>query len=340
MDIILCLHHRLHHNFFVYRLDYNTLLQTDSIMKLNLLTSLLLSLVTSIVAEKCGNTSLHCAKEEILCKTGKADFAFHPKDAFGNAFNFLKTKERAGYHCDCPEGLTGVRCARPYERCEGNGHFCYHGGKCIQGMNSTNASDLFCNCETAKHGGIPYAGKFCEVELQACGNDTEVFCANDGQCKDDFEDKLRPCICPQGKRGPHCEFDDGHVPNCKLDCENEGVCTRGIKSYTTALYDGFWAQHDGQFQYCKCQDNFYGLQCEAQAVKCGQAECFHGGTCVQTLNSKNETIYACDCNTAKTGGASYAGQYCQVKATSYCTKDIDQNGQLFCTHQGDCKIEA
>jgi Notch-like protein len=308
-------------------------------MKLHLLTTLLISLATSITGETCPDTSVQCAKQEITCATGPADFSDHPKDFFGEEFMFHRTKELEGYHCVCPEGLTGLRCARPFEKCDA-GHFCYHGGECIPGMSSTDPNDLFCDCQKAEHNGDPYAGKFCEVQLQKCGSDSEIFCARSGQCKPDFEDKLRPCVCPQGIRGPHCEFYDDHVPNCKLECQNDGLCTRGIKSYDTALYNGFWAQNDGNFQHCECKEGFYGLTCEAEAVACGESQCFHGGTCVQTLNSKNKAIFACDCNTAKAEGASWAGQYCQSKATNYCSKDVDQNGQLFCANNGDCKDEA
>jgi hypothetical protein len=296
--------------------------------------------LTAVAAQQCGNTTLHCDGDNIPCKEGDADYSFMPTDPFGEVFPFLLDTNRDGWYCVCPDNLTGIRCERAYEKCEGTDHFCYHGGTCIEGLNkNVSSSELFCDCTNAQHNAIPYRGKFCETELERCANDSEIFCANNGQCKDDFASKLRPCDCPGAFRGPHCEFDDGHVPACKLVCENDGVCSRGIKKYSTALYNDFFANHDGQFQFCSCEDGFYGLKCEAEAKTCGDAQCFHGGSCVQTENSKNQTIYACDCNNAKAGGISYAGQYCQSPATKNCG-DNDANGQLFCTNDGECKDEA
>lgn len=299
-----------------------------------------LAFVTAVAAEQCGDTTLHCFGDSIPCMAGDADFAFHPKDPFGETFFFLKTTSQDGWYCDCPDNLTGLRCAREYEECRGTDHFCYHGGKCITDLNATvSDSELFCDCSEAMHNSMPYRGKFCEVELERCTHDSEVFCANNGQCKDDFANKLRPCECSSAFRGPHCEFDDGHVPNCNLVCENNGECARGIKTYSTALHNDFFARHDGEFQYCDCQDGFYGLKCEAAATDCGDAQCFHGGACVETENSKNETIFACDCSDAKSGGVSYAGQYCQSPSVKNCG-DKGANGQLFCTNGGECKADA
>lgn len=310
-------------------------------MKVFIFASLICLLPQLSGAVTCENSSLKCAQESTQCKSGPADFSAQPKDKYGKPFEFLKDKQRDGWHCDCPEGFTGLRCARQYEKCEGNNHYCYHGGKCIEGVHEKVDGDkLFCDCKNANHNGIPYVGKYCEVETQECAVGSEAFCANGGKCKDDFENHLRPCECEDGKRGPHCEFDDGHVPDCDLECGNGGECVKGIKSYALALYDGFWANHDGKFQYCKCPDGFYGLKCEAEAQKCGSEVCFNGGTCVNTLNNLGESIFACDCTTANTDDASYAGQFCQSKSSNFCSKDKNANGQLFCTNNGKCKDNA
>ncbi|CAJ1892957.1 unnamed protein product [Cylindrotheca closterium] len=306
-------------------------------MKVSSILSTCVLLLSQAAAEKCGN--LNCARNDIPCVEGEADFSVFPTDINGQAFPFLRNTIQSGSHCVCPEGKTGLRCARSYETCEGNDHVCFHGGKCIPGLNATvEDSKLFCDCSNAFHNGLPYRGKFCEVELEECAADSDIYCANNGNCKDDFESKLRPCDCPYKMRGAHCEFDDGHVPECKLECDNGGVCARGVKSYENAMYDDFWAQHDGNFQYCACQRGFYGTRCEAQATDCGDGQCFHGGKCIQTLNGRNKTIFACDCAEATKDGLKYAGQFCQSPSTQTCEQGEDNgNGQLFCTNNGKCK---
>jgi hypothetical protein len=44
-----------------------------------------------------------------------------------------------------------------------------------------------------------------------CDEDEEYFCLNGGTCKEDLESKPRPCECPDGYRGPHCEVEQGSV---------------------------------------------------------------------------------------------------------------------------------
>eukprot|EP00980_Cylindrotheca_fusiformis_P014368 scaffold3827_cov179-Cylindrotheca_fusiformis.AAC.32 len=310
-------------------------------MFLSTVISLLVASLAVVSGDTCGNSTLHCYGDGIPCLEGDADFSLHPRDPFNETFFFLKTTNMDGYYCDCPDNLTGLRCAREYEKCDGADHFCYHGGKCIKGLNDkVSENELFCDCSDAKHNGIPYKGKYCEVELEQCGGtDSEIYCANNGNCKDDFANKLRPCDCDPAHRGPHCEFDDGHVPECNLECDNGGECARGIKTYSTALHNDFFARHDGNFMYCDCPEGYYGLKCEARAEACGDAQCFHGGKCIQSKNSKNETIDACDCSEASHEGVPYIGQYCQSPVTKKCSED-GANGQFVCANEGECKDEA
>jgi hypothetical protein len=114
----------------------------------------------------------------------------------------------------------------------------------------------------------------------------------------------------------------------------------GIKDYDTAIYADFWAQHDGNFQYCACAKGFFGLTCETAGEECGDDYCFNGAECMQTLNQKGETQFRCDCLDADTADASYAGQYCQSESTTFCEKQADANGHLFCTNGGTCKEES
>lgn len=274
------------------------------------------------------------------CVQGDADFSIHPKDINGVAFDFLRETNKEGWYCDCPEGMAGLRCNRPYVSCAGSDHICYHGGKCIDGINETvEADELFCDCSDADYNGTPYVGKYCEVEGAVQCGDTEIFCTNRGTCKDGFEERVHPCNCPSGHRGPHCEFDTGYVPECDLQCENGGECNLGIKDYDTAIHNQFWALHDGSFQYCDCPEGFFGHTCEVAGEPCGEDTCFNGAHCIETVHSDNQVDFTCDCSTANTEETSYAGEFCENEASTFCSKGDDQNGQLFCTNGGTCKEE-
>mmetsp|Transcript_11103 Transcript_11103/g.31962 ORF Transcript_11103/g.31962 Transcript_11103/m.31962 type:complete len:343 (-) Transcript_11103:34-1062(-) len=264
------------------------------------------------------------------CKQGDSDFSDHPTDINGVPFIFHKVTNKEGWHCECPAGLTGLRCNRPFERCAGTDHVCYHGGKCLDGLNKTVSGDqLFCDCNDAEHNGNAMYGKFCEIRgATQCGN-SQIFCANGGTCAEDFLNKAHPCDCQPGHRGPHCEFDTGYVPECDLECQNGGTCNLGIKNYDTAIQDEFWALHDGTFQYCTCPDGWFGHQCEIQGEKCGEKICYNGAGCLQTEHSDGQMKFTCDCSKANTDHKSYSGEYCENEASSYCTKGDNQNGNLF-----------
>lgn len=49
------------------------------------------------------------------------------------------------------------------------------------------------------------------------------------------------------------------------------------------------------------------------------------------------TRHQCDCSTAETVNSNYAGRFCQYESTSFCTKEENQNGRLFCVNGGTCK---
>ena len=213
------------------------------------------------------------------CKLGEHDFSFHPKEGNGADLTFLQTTSREGWYCDCPAGWTGLRCNRRYDVCpmgstnsrnNNNGsskdietHFCYHGGKCIAGLtdgthDSIDDSKRFCDCSEAMHNGVPYFGKYCEIEgAIQCSDDSDEYCTAQGSCKEDFANKAYPCDCRKGHRGPHCEFMLGSVPNCTLPCGatsqelgGVGTCRLGIKTFENARYEDFWSGHDGNYQYC------------------------------------------------------------------------------------------
>jgi hypothetical protein len=307
-------------------------------MKVHLFSSLLLASLSTLVASQADNCTVNCDQGS-ECKLGDADWGDQPKDINDVSFEFHKETNRDGWYCECPDEWTGIRCGRKYEMCEGTEHYCYHGGKCIDGLNDkVQAEDLFCDCSDAQHDGVPYVGKWCEVEgAQTCADDTDVFCTNGGTCVGDFENKRHHCECPTGHRGPQCEFDTGHVPDCVLTCENSGSCMLGIKTYEQAAYSNFWALHDGNFQYCECPDGYFGPTCETSGQVCGDEHCFNGASCLETLDSTGASTYACDCVAAATNEESFAGEYCHTISTTFCTKEADQNGHLFCANGGTCK---
>lgn len=298
---------------------------------------LLLTAAQRVSSQTSGSCDLNCHPGS-SCVQGNADFSSHPKDINGVAFDFLQETSKNGWYCDCPMNMTGLRCNRPYVECDGNDHVCYHGGKCIDGIEGAVAEDqLFCDCDGANHMGVPYVGKYCEVEGAVECGDSQEFCTHGGTCADGFETMAHPCNCKTGHRGPHCEFDTGFVPECTLECQNGGACMLGIKDYDTALMAEFWAVHDGKFQYCECPEGWFGLNCEIQGEKCGTNLCFNGAKCLQTEHSDGEVDYTCDCSTANNGQTSFSGEFCENEASSFCSKDATQNGQLFCVNGGVCK---
>lgn len=288
-------------------------------------------------APTCPMTCLN----ESPCVEGEDAYAGHPQKSNGSPLDFLEETSREGYYCDCPDNFTGIRCGRTYVECAGTGHYCYHGGTCLENLSGDPIPDdqLFCNCADASHGDISYVGKYCEQEgVQPCDEYGEFFCLNGSTCKEDFETKLRPCECLDGYRGPHCEFEDGSVPRCDLECEHDGECQLGIKDYDTALYTEFW-KTDGGYMHCTCEQGYFGDRCEVEGEPCGTAHCFNGASCLETINIAGDTTYACDCRTAFNAEGSFAGDYCQAESTSFCTKTANANGHLFCTNGGACPDE-
>ena len=92
----------------------------------------------------------------------------------------------------------------------------------------------------------------------------------------------------------------------------------------------------------QCPDGWFGDDCEIPGTECGGAHCFNGGTCLESVNDNGKTTYTCDCRSAAHLGFTWAGQYCENKATVDCTDpdytNVDHaNGHLFCTNGGTCK---
>jgi len=278
------------------------------------------------------------------CTEGEADFSDHPTKLNGDVFDFLAKSSQSGMHCACHPGYTGLQCESKYMDCADYNHKCYHGGKCLLGLNDLYGNNqLFCDCNDAfNEHGVEYVGKYCEIpKTVTCDTKGKIFCVNGGYCKSDYENyPRRPCHCGPDHEGPHCEFDKGAVPECTLSCKNGGNCRRGIEKNMPGeefLYD-YWKKNLN-YQYCECPDDFNGNLCEIQSDKCGEHHCFHGGECVTITEGSNHKHH-CDCNRAHTKDVAYGGIFCQFESKNFCDTEEKENGRLFCLNGGECQQEG
>lgn len=107
------------------------------------------------------------------------------------------------------------------------------------------------------------------------------------------------CTCPSGYTGLNCET---NIDDCaSTPCQNGGVCTDGINSYT-----------------CTCPTGFNGTSCETNVDDCASAPCQNGGVCTDGENS-----YTCACP------AGYTGTNCEINIDD-CASTPCQNGGV-CT---------
>jgi hypothetical protein len=170
------------------------------------------------------------------------------------------------------------------------------------------------------------------------------FCVNGGFCKASWvRDPDYPCECLDAYEGPHCEFEAGQEPSvCLLGCRNGGKCKIGAPSWQHYYRGkGGWT-NPLDLLHCQCPEGYTGLLCEIKGTPCGNSHCHNGGTCIQTSNPDGSSNFFCDCTTAKSsdGVAKYAGQYCEVEATSFCSNATDENGSQFCVNGGTCKSQS
>ena len=166
---------------------------------------------------------------------------------------------------------------------------------------------------------------------------------NSNDCRDK---DAEPCLCEPGWEGFHCEFKTGQVPECTLGCQNDGVCVVGVLSAKEASqHHSIWgsSQEINDHMRCLCPPGFGGPTCESvsQCDLEDSHQCLHGGTCVTTQVTSQETglvetEYHCDCTTAANGQDRHTGQFCQFQSETYCS-DVDVN--LWCTNGGKCDEE-
>jgi len=220
---------------------------------------------------------------------------------------------------------------------------CYHGGQCVPGLSDKYGNDqLFCDCTSAiASDGTQYVGKYCETPFeQLCDQSGDTFCVNGGECNPSYPNfDANPCTCEDGWEGFHCEFKMGTVPDCTLDCKNDGRCVVGIQDPAEAeRMHHIWTKQEGDdHMRCLCSPDYGGPLCESSAEDCGGDACYHGGSCVETTivdNGVTTSEFHCDCTTAADNGKLYAGKYCEEESTSICSQ-TDEN--LFCTNDSKCK---
>jgi hypothetical protein len=164
------------------------------------------------------------------------------------------------------------------------------------------------------------------------------YCMNHGTCRDDYQNwPHQPCLCSSEFAGPHCEFPSGSVPaTCRVHCFL-GECVVGAKSFELVL-SGDYGYED--MQYCDCGNKATGEYCEREAQPCGEGHCRNGGSCLTVELEDGSVQNFCDCTTSFTGPEAFAGQYCEHKVTTFCSKDVDANGVHFCVNNGVCRDDS
>jgi hypothetical protein len=257
------------------------------------------------------------------CKPGDASFEGHPKDSQGNELDIHVQKNVDDYHCDCPEGFTGVDCAIAFESCAdvNTAHVCYGGGTCIPGQQDEFGNEQYhCDCSNAIVEEKKFVGKYCEYkEENVCDHKEPTFCVNDGVCKSNPTQGEAPCTCKNKFAGVHCEYRKEEVPPCDLVCQNGGTCQIGT--------------FDGELHYCLCPPGVHGDLCEKDdGASCGINTCYHGSECVQ----KDDGSLYCDCSASTTPGIHYAGRFCEYEATTYCGDTQD----YYCVNDGECQDQG
>jgi hypothetical protein len=135
------------------------------------------------------------------------------------------------------------------------------------------------------------------------------------------------CDCQSGFDGPMCEYSVGFqssAPECKLHCQNSGVCTKEAKDMT--LLESLGQSVD--FEFCTCQQGFFGLTYDKKIELCGENEhvCPNGGMRILSENDK----WTCHCNNGGDHNR-FSGNFCQHDAIVYCS-DGNENGEVFNNH--------
>lgn len=153
----------------------------------------------------------------------------------------------ASFHCDCPPGYQGPRCAQDVDECAV--HLCQNDAWC---QNRQGSYQCFC---------LPgFTGKHCHVEVNECLTQP---CRNGATCVDGVNEYK--CVCPAGYLGEHCEID--------FDECASGPCMHGATCLDQV--NGF---------RCVCPAGYEGTYCEANIDECKPKPCLNGAQCIDLVN--------------------------------------------------------
>ena len=159
------------------------------------------------------------------------------------------------------------------------------------------------------------------------------------------------CVCNEGFVGPVCEFVDMELEpqECTLECFNHGICRKGAKDLTALKRFGIhnrhliYQAHSENFEHCVCPAGFAGLQCEYEVDICPGSDhvCMNGGECEPTVDG-DVLRFTCDCSMARTKTSRFAGSFCEMESTQFCTIDLEKTSRgkgqdAFCTNGGKCR---
>lgn len=174
----------------------------------------------------------------------------------------------------------------------------------------------------------------------------------------------KKCKCPSTHHGPHCEFlvadeDAPKAEDCTLECNNGGQCKHGLKDYgkhadqaeqsldanDPSGIESILAnlgRHDN-LMHCVCPKGYTGLRCDIKVEECSNGEggdpffCYNGSKCAKETMEDGTKKHYCDCSHAHEAEASYAGEFCQYKSTSFCDPVKGMKEKLaFCVNYGVC----
>jgi len=269
------------------------------------------------------------------CGRGTCKLGSPPDEDYLHAYWYDPDAQDKYQYCECPSGTNGKNCEATAVDC--GDYTCLNGGKCTSEAGA--AMNGRCNCIEAFDPVTDtyFDGLYCQyASTSVCyeNGDEAYFCMNGGKCAE--EDFTLGCDCTAGFGGFYCEFKDPQ--DCTLDCKNGGTCVLGSEP-DVSVDDAYWynPEKEDQYQYCQCADGFSGPLCESSGnEKCGDSECFNGGTCI-TRTIDGREVNHCDCRDASHAGKYYAGSYCQYEATAIC--NVSGSSAFFCVNNGNCKTD-
>ncbi|XP_030844550.1 uncharacterized protein LOC579853 isoform X8 [Strongylocentrotus purpuratus] len=214
------------------------------------------------------------------------------------------------FTCTCDPGYTGPTCGTDINDCSLDP--CENGGICIDGVNT-----FTCACDPGYTG--PTCGtadpRPCETErrirLEERGETENVFipqCTQDGfyameQC---YKGNGTYCWCADPETGAVLPDSEVHgaradcdpINDCSPDpCENGGICSDGVNTFT-----------------CACNPGHTGPTCGTDINDCSPDPCENGGTCSDGVNT-----FTCACNPG------YTGPTCGTDIND-CSPDPCENG--------------